>query len=34
MGFYERRGFENCGRSTLDIQGGPYPLIHLSDAIE
>jgi putative acetyltransferase len=28
-GFYERLGFERCGRSPLDGQGRPYPLIHL-----
>ena len=27
--FYERLGFERCGRSELDGQGRPYPLIHL-----
>jgi len=29
IGFYERMGFEHCGRSALDGQGRPYPLIHL-----
>lgn len=29
VGFYERMGFERCGRSELDGQGRPYPLIHL-----
>lgn len=29
VGFYERMGFERCGRSALDGQGRPYPLIHL-----
>ncbi|CAJ0821860.1 acetyltransferase [Ralstonia flaminis] len=29
VGFYERMGFEHCGRSALDSQGRPYPLIHL-----
>jgi putative acetyltransferase len=29
IGFYERLGFERCGRSALDGQGRPYPLIHL-----
>ncbi|MGT0190712.1 acetyltransferase [Burkholderia pyrrocinia] len=29
VGFYERLGFERCGRSALDGQGRPYPLIHL-----
>ncbi|KVD35918.1 acetyltransferase [Burkholderia sp. ABCPW 11] len=28
-GFYERLGFERCGRSAVDGQGRPYPLIHL-----
>ncbi|BAX57965.1 acetyltransferase [Burkholderia stabilis] len=28
-GFYERLGFEHCGRSALDGQGRAYPLIHL-----
>lgn len=26
---YARLGFEPCGRSTVDGQGRPYPLIHL-----
>lgn len=29
IGFYERMGFERTGRSPLDGQGRPYPLIHL-----
>jgi putative acetyltransferase len=29
MGFYESLGFERCGRSAIDGQGRPYPLIHL-----
>ncbi len=29
IGFYERMGFEHDGRSALDGQGRPYPLIHL-----
>jgi putative acetyltransferase len=29
IGFYERLGFERCGRSSIDGQGRPYPLIHL-----
>lgn len=28
-GFYERMGFRRTGRSPLDGQGRPYPLIHL-----
>lgn len=28
-GFYRRMGFEATGRSPLDGQGRPYPLIHL-----
>lgn len=29
LSFYERLGFERCGRSAVDGQGRPYPLIHL-----
>lgn len=29
VGFYERTGFRRTGRSPLDGQGRPYPLIHL-----
>ena len=29
LGFYEYLGFERIGRSALDGQGRPYPLIHL-----
>lgn len=29
VGFYEKLGFEPCGRSNVDGQGRPYPLIHL-----
>jgi putative acetyltransferase len=29
IGFYEHLGFERCGRSPVDGQGRPYPLIHL-----
>lgn len=29
VGFYEHMGFERTGRSDLDGQGRPYPLIHL-----
>lgn len=32
MGFYARLGFERTGRSPLDDQGRPYPLIHLRRA--
>ncbi|MGG2473877.1 acetyltransferase, partial [Rhizobium sp. BR5] len=28
-GFYRRLGFEPTGRSDLDGQGRPYPLVHL-----
>lgn len=28
--FYERMGFSRTGRSPLDGQGRPYPLIHLA----
>lgn len=28
-GFYARLGFEQYGRSDMDHQGRPYPLIHL-----
>jgi putative acetyltransferase len=27
--FYEHLGFERTGRSEMDNQGRPYPLIHL-----
>lgn len=30
LGFYEHMGFHRTGRSPLDGQGRPYPLIHLS----
>jgi putative acetyltransferase len=30
VGFYERLGFVPTGRSAIDGQGRPYPLIHLS----
>ncbi|OWK29988.1 acetyltransferase [Sphingomonas mucosissima] len=30
IGFYERMGFHRTGRSPLDGQGRPYPLIHLA----
>lgn len=29
LGFYERLGFERTGRSDVDDQGRPYPIIHL-----
>jgi putative acetyltransferase len=29
IGFYERLGFDRSGRSAIDGQGRPYPLIHL-----
>ena len=29
VGFYERLGFVATGRSELDGQGRPYPLVHL-----
>lgn len=29
MGFYRQLGFEPTGRSDLDGQGRPYPLVHL-----
>lgn len=29
IGFYEKMGFRGAGRSPLDGQGRPYPLIHL-----
>ncbi|WP_129526960.1 acetyltransferase [Achromobacter agilis] len=29
IGFYEKMGFKRTGRSPLDDQGRPYPLIHL-----
>ncbi|WP_224794060.1 acetyltransferase [Pseudomonas fluorescens] len=29
VGFYEKMGFRRTGRSPLDGQGRPYPLIHL-----
>ncbi|WP_343612762.1 acetyltransferase [Novosphingobium sp.] len=30
VGFYEHMGFTRTGRSALDGQGRPYPLIHLA----
>lgn len=29
IGFYQRQGFEVIGRSPLDGQGNPYPLLHM-----
>ncbi|MFM0742072.1 acetyltransferase [Paraburkholderia xenovorans] len=29
VGFYEKMGFRRTGRSSLDGQGRPYPIIHL-----
>lgn len=29
LGFYQHHGFERTGRSPVDGQGRPYPLIHL-----
>lgn len=29
VGFYQRLGFEVIGRSALDGQGNPYPLLHM-----
>ena len=29
LGFYERFGFSVVGRSSLDGQGKPYPLLHM-----
>lgn len=29
VGFYERLGFARTGRSPVDDQGRPYPLIHM-----
>jgi len=29
LGFYERMGFQTVGRSRLDGQSRPYPLLHL-----
>jgi len=30
LGFYQRMGFKRTGRSPIDGQGRPYPLIHLA----
>lgn len=29
VGFYERHGFRSAGRSALDAQGRPYPILHM-----
>jgi len=29
VGFYGKMGFKRTGRSPVDDQGRPYPLIHL-----
>ena len=29
IGFYEKMGFKKIGRSELDGQGNPFPLIHM-----
>ncbi|GGI19396.1 hypothetical protein GCM10008066_18870 [Oxalicibacterium faecigallinarum] len=33
LGFYEKMGFKRTGRSALDGQGRPYPIIHLKYGI-
>jgi putative acetyltransferase len=30
LGFYRHLGFEVVGRSPLDGQGKPYPLLHMT----
>lgn len=30
IGFYEKMGFKRIGRSSVDAQGRPYPIIHLA----
>ncbi|MCI3178718.1 acetyltransferase [Caulobacter sp. CCUG 60055] len=30
VGFYRRIGFQQTGRSSLDDQGRPYPLLHMT----
>lgn len=34
LGFYRRLGFAQVGRSPLDGEGRPYPLLHLAQAGE
>jgi putative acetyltransferase len=29
VGFYRHMGFEQVGRSELDGQGNPFPLLHM-----
>ncbi|UFH57094.1 acetyltransferase [Spirosoma sp. KNUC1025] len=29
VGFYEKLGFQSIGRSALDGQGNPFPLLHM-----
>ena len=29
VGFYQHLGFEVVGRSALDEQGNPFPILHL-----
>ena len=29
LGFYQRMGFQVVGRSALDGQGNPFPLLHM-----
>lgn len=29
IGFYEKMGFKKVGRSALDGQGNPFPLVHM-----
>lgn len=33
VAFYERRGFEQIGRSPLDSDGRPFPLLHLRSTV-
>jgi putative acetyltransferase len=33
IAFYEKMGFRRTGRSEIDRQGRPYPLIHLASTI-